>query len=350
MIKPLTSLRMFFALCVFLSHLSFLNNSNYEQLFNKIFHDGFLGVSFFFILSGFILAYNYQEKFFNKAISKRKFYIARFARVYPMHLFTMFIALILSFLSSNSNFGEYLIQHISLIQSFFIDKEVYFSLNAPSWSISNEVFFYLLFPLIVFLNNRLKFILIFFGIILILYLNYSLKNELQHYWLYISPIVRFFDFLLGILLFNVFIFLSKNFYKIEGFKSYLEFLAILVFVLFVLFHDSIQISYRYSIYYWIPMILVILIFSLSSINGSSGVFGKLLSNKYLVWAGEVSFCFYLIHLFVITIGYYIVSKFNLNIDLLFMSLVMFVFTLILSGFAYKYVEKPLNRKIKEKLI
>lgn len=67
MIKPLTSLRFFFALCVFVSHLSFLKGSEYyANIFETIFDEGFLGVSFFFILSGFILAYNYEDKILEK--------------------------------------------------------------------------------------------------------------------------------------------------------------------------------------------------------------------------------------------------------------------------------------------
>ena len=63
MIKPLTSLRFFFALFVFLSHLYFLKASEfYIDIFENFFSEGFLGVSFFFILSGFILAYNYEDK------------------------------------------------------------------------------------------------------------------------------------------------------------------------------------------------------------------------------------------------------------------------------------------------
>lgn len=64
MIKPLTSLRFIFAFMVFASHLGFLNKSESNVLhwvYDSVFHEGYIGVSFFFILSGFILAYNYQD-------------------------------------------------------------------------------------------------------------------------------------------------------------------------------------------------------------------------------------------------------------------------------------------------
>ena len=62
MIKPLTSLRMF-SHFLFSESFGFSKRNQLCQYFNSIFDEGFLGVSFFFILSGFILAYNYKEKF-----------------------------------------------------------------------------------------------------------------------------------------------------------------------------------------------------------------------------------------------------------------------------------------------
>ena len=129
MIKPLTSLRMFFALFVFLSHLAFLKNDTYyADVFNNIFNEGFLGVSFFFILSGFILAYNYREKFLTGSISKKEFYISRLARVYPVHIATTVIVLLLTFIQYGQGW-EYLFQHIFLMQSFFLEENIHFSLK-----------------------------------------------------------------------------------------------------------------------------------------------------------------------------------------------------------------------------
>ena len=56
------------------------------------FKEGFVGVSFFFVLSGFIIAYNYQEKLLTKTTTKRTFWVARIARIYPLHLLTLLIA------------------------------------------------------------------------------------------------------------------------------------------------------------------------------------------------------------------------------------------------------------------
>lgn len=98
------------------------------------------------------------------------------------------------------------------------------------------------------------------------------------------------------------------------------------------------------------MSLIILIFSLSSILGKKKSISGFLSNKYLVWLGEISFCFYLIHFMSIQIINYIRLKFLFDMDLLLLSLMIFLLTLIASAVAYKYIEKPLNKKVKEYLL
>ncbi|KAF1021684.1 MAG: hypothetical protein GAK29_03363 [Acinetobacter bereziniae] len=349
MIKPLTSLRIFFALFVFLSHLSFLkNDEQYAKLFDSIFNEGFLWVSFFFILSGFILAYNYKDKFLLGSISKKAFYVSRLARIYPVHFVTMLVALILGLISSSDNV-KYILEHILLIQSFFPDQNIYFSLNSPSWSISDEMFFYLLFPFVIFLNRSKKFLLFILFMLLIFILNHKLNDNLKHYWLYISPVIRFSDFLLGILLFDIFE-KVKEVYAKKNSPLIFELLVIFLFIFFFIFHDKIDLGYRYSIYYWIPMSLIILIFSLSKVVCDQNSVSNTLSNKYLVWLGEISFCFYLIHLLVIQVMNHIRVKLSLNIDLLLFSLIIFIFTLIASAIAYKFIEKPLNKKVKEYLL
>ena len=64
MLNSLTSLRFFFAFVVFLSHLTFVKTDLvwYNWLKNNVFFEGYLGVGFFFILSGFVLALNYNRE------------------------------------------------------------------------------------------------------------------------------------------------------------------------------------------------------------------------------------------------------------------------------------------------
>ncbi|WP_333850829.1 acyltransferase family protein [Epilithonimonas sp.] len=350
MIKPLTSLRFFFAFCVFLSHIPFSKDDSSSYLYNHIFSEGFLGVSFFFILSGFILALNYRNKFKNKEITLKKFYIARFARIYPLHFFTLLASIPVMF-----NSIKVLIFNIFLLQSYVPNPKYYFSYNAPSWSISDEMFFYTLFPLLILISYKLKpffKILLLIGFIcLIIIMNQLLPENKIHYWLYISPVTRVFDFILGILLFDLCLYIKNS--KINISRSVYNFIQVSAFVILALFFickDYLPISYRYSIFYWLPMCLIILTSASSFfLQKKESIVSKILSWKWLVYLGEISFGFYLIHYLVIAY----LKKYNgymgHQLEGFLLVFLMFTITLITSIFAYEKIEKPFNRKLKDLL-
>jgi len=106
---------------------------------------GGLGVSFFFFLSGVVMVTAYPQPFETSA-SKKKFFIARFARIYPLVALTAILVLILNYFNNSfPNFLDIVLQ-FTLLQAWIPGKNLV--LNGPSWSISVEIFFYLLFPLL----------------------------------------------------------------------------------------------------------------------------------------------------------------------------------------------------------
>lgn len=347
MIKPLTSLRFFFAFCVFLSHLSFLKeDENFKDLFTNLFSEGFLGVSFFFILSGFILALNYREKFKNNTITLKKFYIARLARIYPLFFFTMVASIPVLFSSV-----KILIYNAFLLQSYIPDKEYYFSYNAPSWSISDEMFFYALFPILISISYKFKsiykIILCIAFVSVIFLMNIFLPEEKTHYWLYISPFIRVFDFILGIFLFDVCLYIKEKKLNLhKNTHSFLEVFAFIILIVFLLLKNHFEIHYRYSLYYWLPMCLIILTSASTFISNKKSLVTSILSQRTLVYLGEISFSFYLIHYLVIIF----VSKHNgfmgVHLQSTSLAFMMFIITLITSIFAFEKIEKPFNKKIK----
>ena len=173
MIKPLTSLRFLFALMVFCSHLQFFDYAEYptfKEIQYYVTGEGFLGVSFFFILSGFILSLNYDDRLLSRQVTFREFWVARIARVYPLHLATLLIALAMviegteqwkDFFADPAASTVTFLSNASLIHAFIPVPEYFFSYNVPSWSISDEMFFYFAFPFIIFLFVRNKVLLRF---------------------------------------------------------------------------------------------------------------------------------------------------------------------------------------------
>ncbi|KGQ19992.1 Acyltransferase [Lysobacter dokdonensis DS-58] len=104
------------------------------------------GVSFFFVLSGFVLTYAHARG----ALDMRRFYATRFARLWPLHLFSALAWLVVSQVGNATPFhwGWAETLDVLLLQAWVPLWGVVFAMNGVAWSISVEVFFYLLFPLL----------------------------------------------------------------------------------------------------------------------------------------------------------------------------------------------------------
>ncbi|MGV0997330.1 acyltransferase family protein [Empedobacter falsenii] len=348
MLNSLTSLRFFFAFVVFLSHLTFVktNLAWYNYLKNNVFFEGYLGVGFFFILSGFVLALNYEKKVIdNPNFDKKKFYIARIARIYPLHVLTFCVMLPFVIINVWQGYFHWDIAgaNLFLLQSYIPVKDFYFSINNVSWSISTELFFYLMFPFyVIWLHKfpKLKYILLLIIPIIIFAEPYFRTNmKLEKAIFYINPIVRSFDFILGIITCQIYKKIKDtpiNFSK----GTLIEIAAITVLAIFFYFHNDVERAFRYGIYYWIPMVGIVLIFALQK-----GLFSKILQHKTLVYLGEISFAFYMIHMIVIKYGNQYLPKIN---DFQKIG-IYFVIALILSALTFEYFEKPVAKWIKNKV-
>ena len=120
---------------------------------------GFVGVSLFFVLSGFILAYTYLSPDGSMRGSSAAFLRARFARVYPVYALSLVIAFPLFVRHSvmQQPAGTSVLQSITaplLLQSWF--PRAACAWNCPGWSLSDEALFYLAFPTLALLLARIR--------------------------------------------------------------------------------------------------------------------------------------------------------------------------------------------------
>lgn len=99
---------------------------------------------FFYVLSGFILTYNYYSM-----TDYKSYLVARIARVWPLHL-TMLIVVIFALNYDVGNLSVLLANALA-IQSWFPYSNYFYSYNAVSWSISTEIAFYVAFPLFLWM-------------------------------------------------------------------------------------------------------------------------------------------------------------------------------------------------------
>lgn len=150
-IDRLTSVRGFAALYVLLFHcqntLPWFNLGRLNGFADK----GYLAVDFFFVLSGFILGYVYLRDVDAGRHRQVRFLALRLARIYPAHLLTLLLALLITRLPGFAQHAwlDYdlatFISNLLLIHSWGLHHNL--SWNYVSWSISAEWFAYLMFPL-----------------------------------------------------------------------------------------------------------------------------------------------------------------------------------------------------------
>ncbi len=157
-IEPLTSVRFFLALGVVLFHyqLAWTLPPEASGLLNR----ARLGVDVFFILSGFILTHVYLQG--EAAPRFGPFIVARFARIYPAHLFILLamLAMVLAadFIGIALQGGRFnvpdFLMTLFLVQAWFPNQDAEW--NGPSWSLSAEWFAYLIFPAYAWIALRLR--------------------------------------------------------------------------------------------------------------------------------------------------------------------------------------------------
>ncbi|HXJ57341.1 MAG TPA: acyltransferase [Verrucomicrobiae bacterium] len=156
-IEALTALRFFAALVVVFFHHGQAQFSGAPVWCQNIVRGGYVGVPFFFILSGFILTYSYAPQ--APRLPARNFWVARLARIYPVYAFALLVSAPLflgglaetgSYESLTSRFLVQLTTNFGLLQAW--SPSLAFAWNGPGWSLSVEAFFYLTFPILL---NRL---------------------------------------------------------------------------------------------------------------------------------------------------------------------------------------------------
>ncbi len=141
------------AVGVFIFHLKTIDNG-ISPAWNGSFG---LFVDMFFILSGFVIAYSYPATS-GGVRSYFRFMVRRLARIYPLHVLTLlaFTAVVLVRIESSTPQSDKVdfIYNLLLVQAWGITDHL--SFNSPAWSISAELFCYLLFPLLMFIATAVR--------------------------------------------------------------------------------------------------------------------------------------------------------------------------------------------------
>lgn len=340
-IPALTGYRAIAAWLVFVYHFFPFNNPNYPT-WGKYFISSFhIGVDLFFVLSGFLITYRYYNQ---KSFSLKKYFINRVARIYPMYFF-LTIGVFVVFYAQNhiwpiEKTKEFILS-ITLTKALFKD---YFSVGiSQGWTLTLEELFYLTAPLYFWIiKKNYRYII---ALPIILFLTYGFSKSLLSSidfsgFLQTNIHVYIFEFFGGIALaYGV---LSNKIKKdIKGTTYWAVFFLIFYCATRYAYFSKI-IDLKSELNRAIEIILLTLLGILPLIYGlifEKTIFQKILSTRLFIILGQSSYIFYLIHKGFIPI--FIDKYFTSNI------LLLFILLNSLSYLLFKYIEEPLNIRIKK---
>lgn len=308
---------------------------------NPIVDNGNLAVSFFFFLSGLVLYVNYYDKEF----TKRDFYYKRFIRIYPMYFLALVLIIFIAFFMNYGSFNfDTLLLHFSMLQSWF-PKHV-MNLNFPGWTISVEMFFYLMFPFILYRFKKccmnmilwlsysvwLISFLIFFGISFFINEETVIVKAILLYF----PLWHINGFIFGMFCGKLIVEPITTKTKKLVFFNFILGLGTAILILII---GEKRLCYYGHNGLFSPLFVV----GCYYLANSKGWLVKLISKKTFLVLGEASYALYILQWPVYIFAMLLLDKKALMASDFYLYLSML---LVLSILFYRFYEKPLHRKLK----
>ena len=364
-LPALTSLRFFAALHVVFFHFLAFKILPSEGWLGQISSIGYVGVSFFFVLSGFILVYTYA----GRDTPARDFWRARFARVYPAFAFSLLLTgpfFFFAALMLNVPFFAWFSTHLKLVVllvPFLLQAWVPLAAlawNSVAWSLSDEAFFYLLFP---FLKKRFLKIslpglsglaLACWAVSLAMSWTYVLRNPdhlqaidadvLNAFWLNavkFHPFARLPEFLLGMACGAMFLKSRKDAKPGSSAKLALPLVLAGLVIAATVARFSARIPYTVLHTSLLAPAFAAIIFGFAL----QPRWGALLNWKPLVFLGDASYSLYLLHSFFLGPFFFTQTGVPRHRGVGWYFL-YFVLALGISGLVYRFIEEPSRRKLR----
>ena len=367
-ILPILDLfRLFAALLVVLVH--------YEIIFGQFVVYGSLGttaLSWFFILSGFIITYSYPD--FDSFSDLKRFYVHRFIRIYPVYFLAVLVSAI--FVSGGvtalgDQFFEQVrrpfeisydlpqvkdsefwaisaLRHLTFTQSLSSVETLKLVFNGPLWSLVLEVYFYLAFPLLLILLkpmkslSRIAIALIFGYVLQFLLIQYFLPDVESfnvmnlNVPIYTNPAIRGLEFVFGMLLYKAFA-LLPSITREEKHTSTPLLMAIFGYLVINAVGENF-IPYQYSMFFSAVPVVALLVFILARTHWYPVGIG----NKLCLWAGGISYVLYCFHWPLMEM----IRFWNLvpqSIAFPYHLITLILFLLLVSHLIYRWIETPIRR-------
>jgi peptidoglycan/LPS O-acetylase OafA/YrhL len=304
------------------------------------------GVSFFFLLSGFVLTWSARE-----GDTPRSFMRRRLAKIYPNHLVTWVVALALLLWAGEQVGLLRALSTLLLVEAWIPLPQVQSGVNPVSWTLACELFFYLCFP---YLHRAIALIrperlwywavgcLAAIALVPLLVMAVTpaqpkggpFQTTLLQTWLtYNFPPVRLLEFVLGILLARI---------VITG-RWYPKRFGPALVAVPIGFFAALQVVFPYLVtaILLVPLALVLLASAHADTTGSPG-----LRRRSWIRLGDISFAFYMVHVLLITNLHRLLDPerdAGVAADIGFTALYLVVSVLV-AWLLYRAVERPAMRR------
>jgi peptidoglycan/LPS O-acetylase OafA/YrhL len=348
-LPALTGIRCVAASLVFLFHVRAIPGN--WSILGPVAHLGPFGVAVFFVLSGFILTYTYQDVFKPgvKAADYGLFIWDRLAKVYPLYLFTLLLCIPIQIAGQHREWSwEAFTLNLTLTQCMLPIQNLKLTdqFNVPGWSISCEMLFYILAPLAIWMLFRIKRCYMWMLLAAAWPVSLWLIGRQAEGFIWPSRFapLRVPEFVVGVATAVCFIRSPKPFKQ-----GWVFVLAGTILIWISIICDQ-QLPRFLQAGVMAAPGAALLIYGLA---GDSGVVGRLLSRRSIVLLGMSSYAFYLIHDPVIRICKGLFQHYQFTLQdkwsSLAFSIVLYVFTQFLSIFLFKQVELPMQRMLRSQM-
>ena len=295
-IKQLTFTRFIAAFTIVLFHYGQSAIPFDSGLLGHFAKDGAFSVSYFFCLSGYILAHVYCKEDCS-LINKKAFFLKRFARIYPIYFIGFIVVLLSGILFFNAAPKGYsIILQVLGLHAWFPGLSL--EINYPGWSLSVELFFYLCFPFLINFFSRIstkKVILfalaiwILSGISHILLVKQTLHHTAQwEEFIIFNPLFHINAFIFGMAA-CVVLKRNQDKFQLSNFLSSSIFIITCLILFFIIATDNFFLPWGHNGLFSPIFILLII-----SLQLNAGVIAKLFSLRPMVFLGEISFGIYIL--------------------------------------------------------
>ncbi len=352
-LKALTGLRCFAALNIVFFHFS---NPQWFGFLAPVVNAGFISVSYFILLSGFVLAYNYADRARNRELDRKRFWEARFTRIYPIYFLSLLLSLNLLRSESQSHthamFWTGVVLTPLLLQGFVPAVATF--LNTPAWTMSAEAAYYVIFPWVAKWKRPERMaphLIKMAGVWALglvpgaLYIAFNpdgiARPDRWSYgpWLWAlkyTPYTHVFSFVFGVMLADLDRMIERTarlrlWLGIIGFGGIYALLSLGSLMPYPIMHDGVL----------MPLFGCIIL-GLAGENPLAHALGV----RPLVFVGEASYCLYLLHfnLWNLIHGSHVLDALGL---IRFDPWISYVLLIALAVFALHFIEKPAQRKLRE---